>query len=981
MTWWPPRSVTISPLSMTHQVVPSFPDDVIATSRPSPANSSLAVDPRPYPGRMLVGRPGLCKEMVGRVDELDRLARLVDAGQTPAVALVGGEAGVGKTRLVRELIDRLPPGMAVFAGQADPGSFGRTFELLFDALDGRNARADERLALLADTTRPSDERVRLGLEVVRDLTLAIPSVVVFDDLHWADSESVALFERLAEQGSGPKLLVGTYRPDALHRRHPTAEMLPRLERRHGVTHLHLDRLSTRQVGSFLAAVYGREPTYRVIEGLHARTGGNPYFLEELLAAAREDDPDELLRQELPWSLAELVRAQLDDLSVAQRSVLESAAVLGVTRVDFDVLAAVSGNGERELIPILRHLVALGLLVEAEADAFSFRHALAREAIESDLLGRERRRLHHAALDALRDGDSDDFAAIAHHARGAGQFDDMVAAARQGALRSLHSGSSYQALQLAELGLSEAVDDTQLLDIASRAAWLSGLLPDARALTVRSIQHARRAHDLEAESAALRLICRLDHDMSDAAATARSTAALTELVEHLNKGVEQAEAFAVLAEMCMLRDDFDGAVAWSDRAVALADDLELPEVRAHAQIERASAFMNEPSKVIEGVALLTAAIDDAAALRQWVIVARGLNNLVRGDHYRPDADEARSLLVRMRDATERAGFDLFAGSYWDGLADLAEWEGDLGSALTQVEEALRAQRHSAGSRPAFWYQAHAAGLALEAGEVDRAEAIFAGVVRNVGGNGMWWSGLGLHIAALRHDLDAVRHYAAVLIDVAQARCGVDPQLVHDLVRAMLLGGLPHEEAQDIFDRFPIGFGQHTIENDPYRLLARAQLLEARADHNAALIDYEAAIALAGDQMRPAALGTAHVGAGRCLAALRRIETSRLHAAVAATLLARWGGTRVEELAALQRRLGGGTIDGPLELTPREREVAALLAEGLTNGELATRLFISPKTASVHVSNILAKLSMTSRSEIAVYAVRTGLATRSSASPIG
>ena len=108
---------------------------------------------------------------------------------------------------------------------------------------------------------------------------------MFDDLHWADSESVALFERLAEPGSGPRLLVGTYRPDALHRRHPTAEMLPRLERRHAVTHLHLERLSTLEVGSFLAAVYGREPSYRVVEALHARTGGNPFFLEELLAAA------------------------------------------------------------------------------------------------------------------------------------------------------------------------------------------------------------------------------------------------------------------------------------------------------------------------------------------------------------------------------------------------------------------------------------------------------------------------------------------------------------------------------------------------------------------------------------------------------------------------------------------------------------------------------------------------------------------------
>ena len=103
---------------------------------------------------MLVGRPGLSPQMIGRADELDRLARLVDADQSPAVALVGGEAGVGKTRLVRELIDRLPPGTVVHAGQADPGSLGRPFELLFDALATGQAREDERLALLADPGPP-----------------------------------------------------------------------------------------------------------------------------------------------------------------------------------------------------------------------------------------------------------------------------------------------------------------------------------------------------------------------------------------------------------------------------------------------------------------------------------------------------------------------------------------------------------------------------------------------------------------------------------------------------------------------------------------------------------------------------------------------------------------------------------------------------------------------------------------------------------
>jgi len=184
-------------------------------------------------------------------------------------------------------------------------------------------------------------------------------------------------------------------------------------------------------------------------------------------------------------------------------VLETAAVLGVNARRFRPAGRGLGQHRHRAHSDLAPPRRPRLLVEAEADVFSFRHALAREAIEADLLGRERRHLHHAALDALRDAHSDDFAAIAHHAHGAGQFDDMVAAAREGALRSLHSGSSYQALQLAELGLSEVADDAELLDIASRAAWLSGLLPDARSLAGRSIEYARRAGDLESESAALR----------------------------------------------------------------------------------------------------------------------------------------------------------------------------------------------------------------------------------------------------------------------------------------------------------------------------------------------------------------------------------------------------------------------------------------------------------------------------------------------
>jgi hypothetical protein len=169
---------------------------------------------------------------------------------------------------------------------------------------------------------------------------------------------------------------------------------------------------------------------------------------------------------MPWSVGEIVRGQLEELDPADRRILEAAAVLG-RRVTFDLLAEVTNTDEGELISILRSLVASGMLIEGETDVFSFRHALAREAIEADLLGRERRRLHEAALHALQHVNSTDFASIAHHAHGAGRYDDLVAAARAGVHEYLDAGSTYQALELAELGLTEACDDIGLLSSRRR----------------------------------------------------------------------------------------------------------------------------------------------------------------------------------------------------------------------------------------------------------------------------------------------------------------------------------------------------------------------------------------------------------------------------------------------------------------------------------------------------------------------------------
>jgi DNA-binding NarL/FixJ family response regulator len=149
---------------------------------------------------------------------------------------------------------------------------------------------------------------------------------------------------------------------------------------------------------------------------------------------------------------------------------------------------------------------------------------------------------------------------------------------------------------------------------------------------------------------------------------------------------------------------------------------------------------------------------------------------------------------------------------------------------------------------------------------------------------------------------------------------------------------------------------------YRRLVAAQLDEAAGETDSALDQY-LAVAVSGNELPPAALGTAEVGAARCLAALLRFDEARAHAVAAQEVLTRWSGWRVDQLRSVQGLLGLQESSSPAAaLTPREREVALLIAEGLTNADLARRLYISPRTAAVHVSAILRKLGVSSRTEV-------------------
>jgi DNA-binding CsgD family transcriptional regulator len=888
--------------------------------------------------------------MVGRADELRQLTQLV-AGPGVAVAVLAGEPGIGKTRLVHELIGGLPIGTTVLFGQAEPGSLGRPYELLLSALDGRTDVDETLLTTLNDSSRTQVERLRAGLQVLLRLTSPGPAVVVFEDLHWADSESIALFERIADV-EGNLLLLGTYRPAEVMRRNPVAGLLDRLERRYTVHHIRLERLGLTETSAFLAAATGRPPEYRAAVSLHMRTGGNPFFLEELLRGS--GDLEELCERPLPWSLAETLRRQVEHLDPDQQRLVEAASVLGY-RIPFDLLAAVTGRSERDLITALRQLVSDGVLVESGEDEFAFRHALVREAVGERLLGRERRRLHEAALEALLATGDADWALVVKHAHGAGRYDDVLEAARRGSAVYLGMGSAFQALQLAESGLEEACDDPDLLATAARAGWLAGLYDDADAYARR---WQLRARSTEESTAALRMRVRLAWEVQDFDHMSALSRELCEAVIELPPGEEKASTMAALAQSARLRDLDDESLDWAERTVALADQLGgLEGQRLAALLEKGALLATRAATLDEGRALLATVADEAEKAGEWFSAAAALNKLLHlplPTHWGELAD----LLERMRADAERAGSEnLAVAAYYQGRARVYMRKGNLAAATDAIE---RGRAHDLGYRRTMTkvdtHGPFLAGLLLEAGEIDRAARVTHELV-DIPGMEFANPGLEFHIACRRHQLTRARDLLPEVVSVAQASGGRNGEYLHDLTSAALAAPLSVDEVAKLVD----GLDGPTVDPS-YRRLVGAQLAEAAGDAEAALGDYLAVIANPA-ALPPAALGTAEVGAARCLAALVRFDEARPHVQAAQERLARWSGWRVDQLHAAQDLLGMQDAGNPAAaLTPREREVALLIAEGLTNADLARRLYISPRTAAVHVSAILRKLGVASRTEV-------------------
>ncbi|MFN8540529.1 MAG: AAA family ATPase [Thermomicrobiales bacterium] len=378
--------------------------------------------------------------LIGRGRELAAiLARLAAAGGGAGGAMVlAGEAGMGKSRLVAEVLaDAARRGFALLRGSCFEPDRTLPYAPLLDLLRGivagqSPAEATPRLgpgaqtllALLPEfapsvpdrpTTAPDPEQdkqliLQAFARLVADRAAARPVLIVVEDIHWSDEASLDLFLAFARRiATQPVLLLLTQRSDE---EHPAlAHFLAELDRARLAAEVRLSPLSEAEVEALVRAIFAQDRPVRAefVAAIHTLTEGNPFFIEEVLKAllasgdiffaeGRWDrKPLEALR--VPRTVEDAVRRRAARLDEGVRETLRLAAVVG-RRVDFALIAALTGHDERTLLRHLRELIAAQLVVEESADTFVFRHALTRQAVYAELLARERRALHRQVADAL-----------------------------------------------------------------------------------------------------------------------------------------------------------------------------------------------------------------------------------------------------------------------------------------------------------------------------------------------------------------------------------------------------------------------------------------------------------------------------------------------------------------------------------------------------------------------------------------------------
>ena len=841
----------------------------------------------------------------------DALGEAASAGR---VVLVGGEAGVGKSSLVRALVAEAGDRARVLVGACDPLLTPRALGPLHDVA---RETGGPLAALLADGV--PRERVFGALldELGRP---GPPTAVVVEDAHWADDATLDLLLFLARRITGvPALLVVTYRDDEVGEEHPLRTVLGRLPQ--GVVErLHLDPLSAGGVAE-LARRAGR-----TADGLHALTGGNPLLVTEVLAAGDRD---------VPMTVRDLVLARLATLSPAAQDAVRLVAVVPTLGEPWLLEAAL---GDR--VVDVDHGIAAGLLV-TEPDGVRFRHELLRRAVEGSLSVVARRQLNRRVLAALEAAPraSVDVARLVHHAREAHDVEAVCRHAPGAARAAAAVGSHREAVRHYRVALAYGErfgpeERADLLEELSVECYLLGLSTDAVLARRDAVALREALGQDERVGAGLRWLSRMHWWDGDRARAEGAAAQAIEVLEPLGPSRELAMAYSNLSQLDMLALRLDGAVSWARRAIDLAEGLGDPRTLSHALTNVGSARLHWGDQGGRQDLERAFAVAEAAGLHDDA--ARALTNISTIDAEVRDARRALPELDRgleyMRTHELSGYLQHLLGHRAAVRLDLGDWAGAEADARASIDEPivgggaqvvdglvplglLQARRGDPEAR-ATLDEARDRGFRT-------AELQWTAPVAAARAELAWLTGDDAQVAA-----EAAASYDAALAAGHEWFAG-------ELAFWMHVGGEPIEAAAV------------AVLAVPYRLVlsadwrASAQAWEERG------FAYQRAVvlAVAGDDGARLQALTILDGLGARAAALRVRRDLR-----------RSG------LRGVPRGPIRATAASPAGLTPRQAEIVGLLADGLTDTEIAARLLLSPKTVGHHVSALLAKLGVSSRRDV-------------------
>jgi len=982
--------------------------------------------------------------MVGRDGELGRLLTLLndaEAGHS-VVALVSGDAGVGKTRLIGE-VTRLAAGrgFTVLSGQcaelgdsvpylplADALREAAQFTAVRDALSSRPALSrllpEGGEGPIADSDRSGLARQQmLGgvLGLLAELAAMAPVLLVLEDLHWADASTRDLVTFLSRMLHRERVaLIGSYRTDDLHRRHPLRPVVAELLRLPSVIAVDLVPLDPSALAEHLTATAPSRIDATELNDIVTRAEGNAYYAEELLAASVSGDPGQ--HSVLPAGLAALLLSRVEQLSDTTQRVLRAAAVAG-RKADDELVRAASGLEAADYEAAVREAVTHQLLVPHGTEGYVFRHALLREAVYADLLPGERTRLHATMCSLLADEQRltmpGSAAELAQHCLASHDIPGAFAASVRAGQDAERLGAPAEAHRHYDQALALWERVTEPEKTAGMARGKLGLLSATNAADSGDVERAvhllRRLRQVLAAQAEqgtgpvdVKLASRIGERLAFNLMLIDDLKAAAEAVEVARATVEAtpadpptsqyARALTTYAYALLMEEDFSVARDWAERGIAAARAADAPWVEADALVTL--GFMaNREGRNDEAIKVLTAAHKQAREAMMLGVELRSAYHLARAHLERGDLATGGTVAHEGTKRALQTGLDMspygwelqhlhfqchFADGKWDHAQEIADGfpvrvtsppEAYLSSMALFIDVARgnpAVEERRAWIEP-FWtvrgfdpFIAH--GLlgehALWQGDTEQALAETQAAIDLDNVPPWGYSPSVLRPAAVALGAHADR--------AAQARATGDDQAAStalaaagELVRIAREGAAFPKRPKFILG--PEGRG--------WLARAEAEYLRAAGDNDPQA--WQAVL----DAFGPAyvyEIARTRWRLAEALAEAGRRDEAEEQWRSAAQAADRLGARPLRRaLDDLARRARIGTApdlpDGAVlaSLTSREREVLRLIAAGRSNREIASVLFIAPKTASVHVSNILAKLGAASRTEAAAIAHREGL----------